>query len=430
MPHQSSFSLTWQGKEEAIAQITEPSCALGQLQPELSRNPEHTQHLFVEGDNLDALKLLLPKYRGQVRLTYIDPPYNTGHKFAYRDDFRGSRASGSQQHANWCSMMYPRLALAYELLSPEGALFISLDDRELGALRLMCDEICGDDNFIAQLVWETKREAKGMPPRSMCIINHEYIVVYAKSKQFRFQGELRLASAGFSNPDNDPRGPWKRQYMQRFGQGFPQREVRNPANGMVFRFETPYTEAKMNAWVEDGCVIFPASTEHFPARKEYFGHYSCPYKPILSTWGLYSTKTNSEQLKAMFGNKKCFDYPKPTDLMQHLLEQACPSPGIALDLFAGSGTLAHALYRLNAADGGQRRCISLQTAEPLSPQAPARQLGYSTVCEVTRARLNKACDQIQADLGEEASNHDLGYRYVRLEYPAIRPRSCKQHPRK
>ena len=422
MPEYCGFSLNWIGKEEALAQITECCSARGQVQPELSRNPDHTKHLFIEGDNLDSLKVLLPDYRGKIRFIYVDPPYNTGHKFSYRDDFREARASGSLQHANWCSMMYPRLALAYEMLSPEGALFISLDDRELGALRLICDEICGEENFVAQLVWETKREAKGMPPRSMCVINHEYIVVYAKSPQFRFLGELRLASDGFKNPDNDPRGPWKRQYMQRFGQGFPQREVRNPANGMVFRFETPYTEAKMNSWVEDGCVIFPASNDHFPARKEYFGHYNCPYKPILSTWGLYSTKTNSEQLKTLFGNKKCFDYPKPTDLMQRLLEQACPSPGIALDLFAGSGTLAHALYRLNAADGGKRICISLQTAEKLSAKAPARLLGYSTVCEVTRARLDKACEQIQTSLGDDANNVDLGYRYLRLTYPNSQPR--------
>ncbi|MBQ7567358.1 site-specific DNA-methyltransferase, partial [bacterium] len=285
-----------------------------------------------------------------------------------------------------------------------------------GHLRMMCDEICGEDSFVAQLIWETKREAKGIPPRSMCIINHEYIVAYSKSQQFRFKGSLRRACDGFSNPDNDPRGPWKRQYLQRFGQGFPQRELRNPDNGMVFRFETPYTEAKMNIWLAEGSIMFPDRPERYPARKEYFENYKNPYKPVLSSWGLFSTKTNSEQLKALFDQTKCFDYPKPTALMQLLAEQACPQDGIVLDLFAGSGTMAHAVMNLNAADGGHRRCISIQTAEPLPKASPARRLGYTTICEVCTARINKAADQILASrIPSDPKDLDLGFRYYRLQ---------------
>ncbi|MDO5296883.1 MAG: site-specific DNA-methyltransferase [bacterium] len=413
---ESFCTLNWLGKEQAQANASSPADKVMEEIGALSRDAQTTKNLFIEGDNLDSLKLLLPEYRNKIDLAYIDPPYNTGHRFAYKDTFRSKRAPAATQHANWCNMMYPRLHLAFELLSPTGALFISLDDRELGQLRLICDEICGEDNFIAQIIWETKREAKGIPPRSMCIINHEYVIVYAKSRQFSFKGEMRQASDGFRNPDNDPRGPWKRQYLQRFGQGFPQRELRNPDNGMVFRFETPYTEEKMQAWLADGVIIFPPSANRFPARKEYFGHYKNPYKPVLSSWGLYSTKTNSEKLKAMFGQRKCFDYPKPTDLMQRLVEQACPANGIVLDLFAGSGTLAHAVMKQNAADGGQRSCISLQTAEELAADAHARRLGYTNICEVCIARLNKAADAIAAGrIDSDPADIDLGFRYYRLK---------------
>ena len=416
MNEQESFcTLNWPGKEQARLQAAAPSAMVMEELPGCGRDRESTGNIFIEGDNLDSLKLLLPEYREQVSLVYIDPPYNTGHRFAYKDSFRSKRAPAAEQHANWCSMMYPRLRLAFELLSPGGALFISLDDRELGQLRLLCDEICGEDNFVAQLVWETKREAKGIPPRTMCIINHEYVIVYAKSRSFSFKGEMRQASDGFHNPDDDPKGPWKRQYLQRFGQGFPQRELRNPDNGMVFRFETPYTEEKMNAWLAEGAIIFPLSPNRFPARKEYFCRYKNPYKPVLSSWGLYSTKTNSEKLKALFDRNKCFDYPKPTALMQRLVEQACPPDGIVLDLFAGSGTTAHAVMQQNAADGGRRRCISLQTAEELAEDAPARRLGYTNICEVCAARLRKAADLLLAErIDSDPVDLDVGFRYYRL----------------
>ena len=413
--------LCWPGKKECLTLIQAPPQQHLELLPRRCRGAhsldeqkaDELSHSFIEGDNLEALKLLREKYSGRINTIYIDPPYNTGHKFIYRDDFRSAAARKStdqeraRQHSNWCNMMYPRLKLAYDLLSPDGALFISLDDRELGYLRLMCDEICGEENFVAQLVWETKNEAKGIPPSSMCIINHEYIVVYAKSKRFKFKGEKRQVADGFANPDGDPRGPWKRQYLQRFGQGFPERRLIDPQTGITYAFESPYTESKMLAWLEEGSLMFPRSPHRYPIRKEYFNRYPNPYKPVLSQWGLYSTKVNSEQLKALFQGHKCFDYPKPTALMQRLIEQSCPDDGLVLDIFAGSATTGHATWLQNLADGGKRRFILIQTPEPLRSKTAAYAMGYRNICDLALARLNRAASQLPPDLDTNMSYYRL-----------------------
>ena len=411
------FAFTWPGKRQAIESCLSPSHLALQPCPEKSDSWDTTSNYFFEGNNLEVLKLL-PSDCKPVSAVFIDPPYNTGHRFFFQDDFRvrkrqGRNTAGTDNahircHAAWCSMIYPRLKLAYDLLSPEGALFIFLNDRELGYLRLICDEICGPDNFITTIVWQTKGEAKGIPPRSMCIKNHEYIIVYAKSKRFRFLGERRRLEDGFANPDNDPRGPWKRQYLQRFGQGFPTRQLRNPANGMVFSFETPYAEEKMQRWLEEGVIMFPDDLRKYPARKEYFHDYPNPYKPILTDWGLYSTKTNSEKLKALLKQTKCFDYPKPTELVQRLVQQSCPPQGTVLDIFAGSSTTAHATMLQNAADGGQRRFIMIQIPEVFAPDSAPYRLGYRNLCDMSVARIRQAARQINSD-----QPIDSGFKYFR-----------------
>ena len=244
---------------------------------------------IIHGDNLEALKSLLPEYEGKVKCIYIDPPYNTGNEgWVYNDNVKspkiqkwlgmvvGKELEDLTRHDKWLCMMYPRLKLLHQLLADDGAIFISIDDNEQANLRPICDEIFGAGNFVTQIIWETKREAKGIPPTKMCVINHEYILVYQKTNAYKFRGELRDVSDGFANPDNDPRGPWKRQYLQRFGQGFKERTIVNPLNGMVFTFETPYTKEKMNKWIEEGVIIFPKDNSSYPARKEFFNEYENP----------------------------------------------------------------------------------------------------------------------------------------------------------
>ena len=313
-------------------------------------------NFLIEGDNLASLKLLEKTHKGKIDLIYIDPPYNTGNKdFVYDDRFVDS--NDTFRHSKWLSFMEKRLQIAKKLLSDNGVIFISIDDNELSQLKLLCDEFLGYENFIASIVWETKKEAKGIPPVKMCVVNHEYILVYSKTNQFRFLGDKRNVDDGFKNPDNDPRGPWKRQYLQRFGQGFAVRTIVNPSNGMSFSFETPYTEEKMNKWIAEGVIIFPKTSDKYPARKEYFFEYSNPFKPIITSLGLYSTKVNSEKLKELFDQKKVFDYSKPTQLIADIICKAASNNITILDFFAGSGTTGHAVMKLNAEDGGNRKFI-------------------------------------------------------------------------
>ncbi len=337
-------------------------------------------NFLIEGDNLASLKLLEKTHKGKIDLIYIDPPYNTGNKdFVYDDVFID--INDTFRHSKWLSFMSSRLEIAKNLLSENGVIFISIDDNEQAQVKLLCDSIFGYENFVANLVWETKREAKGIPPVKMCVVNQEYILVYSKTRNFKFLGDKRNVQDGFKNPDNDVRGPWKRQYLQRFGQGFSIRTITNPANGMVFSFETPYTEEKMNKWIEEGVIIFPATADKYPARKEYFYEYGNPYKPIVTSMGLYSTKVNSEKLKELFDNKKVFDYSKPTDLMVDILKKSVKNNVTILDFFAGSGTTGHAVMKLNAEDGGERKFILCTNNE-------------NNICrEVTYERIKRVIDK-------------------------------------
>lgn len=337
-------------------------------------------NFLIEGDNLASLQLLEKTHRGKIDLIYIDPPYNTGHKdFVYDDVFVDE--NDTFRHSKWLSFMEKRLSIAKSLLSNNGVIFVSIDDNEFSQIKILLDGIFGYEQFVATLVWETKKEAKGIPPVKMCVVNQEYILVYSKTNQFKFLGDKRNVDDGFRNPDNDPRGPWKRQYLQRFGQGFSVRTITNPANGMTFSFETPYTEEKMNKWIEEGVIIFPSSVDKYPARKEYFYEYANPYKPIVTSLGLYSTKVNSEKLKEIFDNKKVFDYSKPTDLIADILKKAAQNNVTILDFFAGSGTTGHAVMKLNAEDGGNRKFILCTNNE-------------NNICrEVTYERVKRVIDK-------------------------------------
>jgi adenine-specific DNA-methyltransferase len=369
----------------------------------------------VAGENLETLKLLLPRFRGLVRMIYIDPPYNTGKDFVYPDDYSqtaaeyraasdpppsGQKAPGlsdGRYHARWLSMMYPRLLLARDFLPDDGAIFVSIDDNELPNLRAILGEIFGEDNFIGCFVWLTKREAKGIPTRSMFIKNHEYVVVYAKNASaFSFRGERRTTES-FRNPDDDPRGPWKRQYLQRFGQGFAVRTVRNPANGMEFRFETPYTEEKMAEWARGGRIIFPEVKDRYPARKEFFHEYRNENKPILSFLDLFSTKVNTEKVKPLFGDAKVFQFTKPVELIKALIRAFANPDDLVLDFFAGSGTTAHAVLELNREDSSSRGFILVQIPEPVDPASEAGKAGFADIAGICVARTRRVIETLDRE---------------------------------
>lgn len=350
------FGLVFEEHREGIDEKLENNLPFLAEDADLFVNNGGEMNFLLEGDNLASLNLLLKTHKGKIDLIYIDPPYNTGNKdFIYDDSFVDS--TDSFRHSKWLSFMEKRLKLARKLLSDNGVIFISIDDNEQAELKLLCDSVFGELNFVATFVWETKKEAKGIPPVKMCVPNQEYIFAYSKGNKFKFVGDKRNVEDGFKNPDNDPRGPWKRQYLQRFGQGFSVRTIVNPENGMEFSFETPYTEEKMNKWIQEGVIIFPKSIDKFPARKEYFLEYNNPYKPVVTSLGLYSTKVNSEKLKELFNSQKVFDYTKPTQLIEDIIKKSINADATILDFFAGSGTTGHAVMKLNAEDGGKRKFI-------------------------------------------------------------------------
>ncbi|MBR4984265.1 MAG: site-specific DNA-methyltransferase [Proteobacteria bacterium] len=418
------YAFEWLGRQRAEQASLEPSACVLKPCRELSRNWETTEHIYINGDNLDALKLLKAQYCGCVRMIYIDPPYNSGADRMYNDRFRdpvvdqkrrgrnGSDANRKdiegRNHSRWLSMMYARLRVARDLLAEDGAIFISIDDHEHANLRRLCDEIFGSENYICCFVWDTKKAGQGMATAHMVVNNHEYIYVYAKNgSHFSFKGVPRDPKNGFSNPDNDPRGPWKRQYLQRFGLGLPERTVTDPKTGIAYTFETPYTQEKLDFWVREARIIFPRSKYKYPVKKEFLNEYEHPQQ-LTTDLGLFSTKSATEKLYDLFGGVKIFANAKPVELIRFLVSQATRADrqDIVLDFFSGSATTAHAVMQLNAEDSGNRRFIMVQMPESCSPKSEAFRAGCRDIFEIGRKRILLAGDALKATYPDL----DIGFR--------------------
>ncbi|WRA21752.1 site-specific DNA-methyltransferase [Helicobacter pylori] len=361
---EEGYGLDFVGKKIALNQAFKKNHKI--LKP---LNESTSKHILIKGDNLDALKILKQSYSEKIKMIYIDPPYNTKNdSFIYGDDFSQSNEEvlkqldyskekldyiknlfGSKCHSGWLSFMYPRLLLAKDLLKQDGVIFISIDDNECAQLKLLCDEIFGEGNFVAQFIWQTKKAAQGMTTQHMIVSNHESILIVCKSKeQFKFLG-LDRDEDDFSNPDNDPRGLWKRQYLQRLDQGLPMRTITDPKTGNTYSFETPYTQDKLERWIKEERIIFPNSKDAYPARKEFLNEYE-NNKQLVTSLGLFPTKSITEQLYNLFDGVKIFTNPKPLDLIKFIIDQTTEKGDIILDFFAGSGTTAHAVLESNKSD--------------------------------------------------------------------------------
>ena len=385
-----------------------------------------SENLYIEGDNLEVLKLLQEIYLGKIKMIYIDPPYNTGNDFVYADDFRIEREiwrakSGDYDgngnrlvknletdgrfHTDWLNMIYPRLKLARDFLSDDGVILVSINSCELENLKKCCDEIFGTANYICRFGWETKKAAQGMTTLNMVVDNQESILVYARNAAtFKFRGLDRKAENGFSNPDDDPRGPWKRQYLQRLGQGLPVRVVSDPKTGRAYSFETPYAQSKLDRWVEENRIIFPADASKYPARKEFLYEYE-NNQQLVTALGLFSTKTTTEELHALFDGRKIFTNPKPRALLSFLINQCCNGDAIIMDFFSGSATTAHAVMQLNAEDGGRRKFIMVQIPEETDEKSEARKADYENICEIGKERIRRAGAKIMREISERGILH-------------------------
>ena len=468
------YQFTWPGKQKARAEAIRPISKTMRPAPEESVNWDTTENLYIEGDNLDALKILRETYAGKIKMIYIDPPYNTGHDFVYNDDFARSaeeeraesgafdeegnvldaatenKTNGGRFHSNWCSMLYPRLLLAKDLLAPRGAIFISIDDNELVNMLKICDEIFGSSNHVATIPRQSRASVQNDTDLSS---SHEYLLLYAGRRR---QENRRLKesnstswyaadsfacypkesdSARYSNPDNDPRGPWKADPFdapnERPNLTYPivnpgTGEQHLPPRGRCWRT----MPAQYEALLQDGRIVFGKDGKGRPQLKVFFEEKKA-YGEVDNTWWDSSripvNSSASKQLAKLFDGVSVFDTPKPFDLIVHAMKLSLPSKSddMVLDFFSGSASSAEAVMQLNVEDGGNRKFIMVQLPEVCDEKSEAAKAGYKNICEIGKERIRRAGAKIVAEveasnaqlkLGEEPKKvPDIGFRVLKID---------------
>lgn len=449
------FGLTWPGKREAqrVAQL--PTSAA--IHPQFSESVdwESTRNVFIEGENLETLKALRTAYRGKVKMVYIDPPYNTGHDFVYSDQFAqtvrehevetGARdaegalkagtafeknaATSGAFHSNWLSMMYPRLVLARELLAEDGVLVMSIDDDEMPRLRMLADNIFGEHNFYASVVWQKKYSPANDAKRFSDM--HDYLLVYSRSEQF-VRGLFPRTEENnkpYKYDDGDGRGPYQSDNLSvRTYSAANDYPVTNPITGEQFHPPAGrswgISAEKMKEFIEDNRIRWGANGTAGPRLKRYLSE--TQQGTVPTTWWPHEFAGHNDEarkeIRDLFNTTAVFDTPKPTRVIKRLL-QVCTTPNsedIVLDFFAGSGTTAHAVMAQNAEDGGNRRFILVQLPEELQQKKGSAALEYSTVSAVTRERIRRAGQKVRKEYAEQIAQRsadnplDTGFRAFTL----------------
>lgn len=436
------YELTWAGKKNAkkIAQEDIIGKTLKFI-PEDSKNADTTENLYIEGDNLEVLKLLRQNYYGAVKMIYIDPPYNTGNDFIYNDSFvveqtesdlaegvvdeLGERyqlnnKSQNRYHANWLDMLYPRLKVARTLLTDDGVIVISIDDNEIKNMRALCDEIYGEVNFVSTIVWQKihsiKNDAKYFSE------NHEYALVYAKNIEninIHLLPRTEEMNSRYKNPDNDERGPWQSGDLVASGERSNGHFiVTSPKTGK--QFDVPagkhwvYSQENLLRLVEDNQIWFGEDGNSFPRKKRFLSDVQDGRTP--STMWLSNevghNQTATREVKALFDDKKIFDFPKPVDYIGQMLSILSDDDSVILDFFSGSGTTAHAVMKLNAEKNENRKFIMVQLAEPTDENSEAYKNGYKNLCQLGRERILRAGKGIDEEFS--LLNVDTGFRVFKV----------------
>ena len=412
------YGLNWAGKTEAYQVLQQQTTTTLQPEPEQSVDWDHAEHVLIEGENLEVLKLLQKSYFGQVKMIYIDPPYNTGSdSFIYPDKFseskeeylqrigdkndegymlregafRPNHKENGQYHSNWLNMMLPRLYLARNLLRDDGVIFVSIDDNEAANLKLLMDEVFGAENFVAQLVWKS-RQNKDNRNFTGVSIDHEYVLGYSCSTDFRtFKGAERNIKS-YTNTDNDPRGSWASGNMV----GILSESLRpnchydlvNPETGVNYgkpKMGWRYDKNTMQRLISENRILWPESPQGRPRRKVFLNELSNELSGYSSIIGAdVYTRNGTVEIQDLFENRY-FDFPKPSSLLKELVTQTTSGlvDCVILDFFAGSGTTAQAVMELNEADGGNRRYICVQLPEKTDANSEAAKAGYATIADIT-----------------------------------------------
>ena len=432
-----SYDFTWVGKRAAQREAAAPISKTLRPCPEESVDWDNTKNLYIEGDNLEVLKLLQNSYMGKVKMIYIDPPYNTGNDFVYHDDFsvsadeydehninedgerfRKNTDSNGRFHSDWCSMMYARLMVARTLLKEDGVIFISIDDNEVRNLRNLCDEVFGESNFIAQLIWERAYSPKN--DAKFVSNSHDYVIVYSKNIDNFVIGRLERteeANARYTNPDNDPRGVWKASDMSvktySASSDYP---ITTPSGRVVEPPAGRCWSLSKNAFLErlkDNRIWFGPNGDGTPAIKRFLTELK--YEGMAPTSILFykevgHSQEGAKEVVALFGDKGVFDGPKPVRLMQRLITLAnLKENDIVLDFFSGSASTAHALLKTNAEKNTNNKFIMVQLPETISDNK--KDQGYSNICEIGKERIRRAGAKIKA----ENPNVDTGFRVFKCD---------------
>ena len=440
-----AYEFTWVGKKEAIVEANKPIRKTLRPCVEESKDWDTTENLYIEGDNLEVLKLLQESYLGKVKMIYIDPPYNTGNDFIYADDFMRSQEEENEQmgmydedenrlfkntdtngrfHSDWCSMIYSRLMLARNLLTDDGVIFISIDDNEQENLKKICDEVFGGHNFIAQIVWQKRTSPDA---RRSISAGHEYVFAYVKDETLGHSVLNALPFdkddyARYKNPDNDPNGPWiSTDCTAQGGHGTKEQfyDLVTPA-GRVVKLQEGlcwrYTKRRMDEEIAAGHIWFGADGKGVPRKKTYLADRS---GKTMWTWWPNSevghTQEATKEVSAILGQSGLMDFPKPLRLMKRMVSIATENDSIILDFFSGSATTAHAVMQLNAEDGGHRKFIMVQLPEKCDETSEAYKAGYKNICEIGKERIRRAGDKIKSESPMTTQDLDIGFRVLKLD---------------
>lgn len=448
------YQFTWPGKQEARREAARPTTKTLRPVVEDSVDWDNTQNLYIEGDNLEVLKLLQKSYMGKVKMIYIDPPYNTGNDFVYDDDFAASQddydlfagnidelgnryrkntETNGRFHSDWCSMMYSRLLVARSFLTEDGAIFISIDDNEIDNIKKICDEVFGRANYGGTIIWKKKTNGNNVgviPPV------HDYILVYTKNINSVYNIGFKNNDIGsYSNPDNDPRGLWKTMDLSANHKG-PYFGITNPNTGEVhFPSDGRYwvfNEQEVLKRIKDGRIIFGKSGNAKPVQRVFLSERGVSKRKAESWWDKHGMNEDATaELTDLFGIAKVFSHPKPVELIYNLCSIMLDEKDILLDFFSGSATSAHAILKLNSIDEGKRHFILVQLSENIEETLKVADTTSKTyaensirfldginkphyITEIAKERIRRAGKKIKEESPLTTQNLDTGFRVFRL----------------
>ena len=441
------YVLNWAGKSDAFKVLQSPTTKTLIPIKEESVNFDETEHIFIEGENLEVLKVLQKSYFGKVKMIYIDPPYNTGNDhFIYPDKFsetkdeyekrvgdkdeegymtkdgmfkKNSKENG-QYHSNWMNMMYPRLFLAKNLLKQDGVIFISIDDNEVHNLRMMMNEVFGEENFVAEFIWKSRlsEDNRNLTGAS---IDHEYILSFRKQSGVLKGVEKDLTK--FSNPDNDPRGPWRSADLtglltidQRPNCHY---DLVNPETGIIYKCPPKGWRNDPKAMalkISENRILWPTSVDGRPRNKLFLNEMDSLMKNISTIITDASTNDGTKEVAKIIGTG-FFTFPKPTKLIKLILNQVISKDDIVFDFFAGSGTTAHAVMDLNSEDCGNRKCVSIQLPELCDKKSQAYKSGYNTIADIAKERIRRAGKIIREEIEAKIEQKESEIKKLQGELP-------------